>query len=326
MLATAVHVARRNGLPDPIPVTLRYPGIDQTEESQWQELVVRHLAIDEWIRVEIHDELDFLGPIAQQVMRDHGLLWPTNVHTLIPIARLARGGTVLTGWEGDGLLGSWRWRNEADAIAGRSTRNVHEVLRFAYANGPTAVRRRRMKKKGPLLPTPWLQASAEREVALRWLEQDAAEPGLWAARVRWWSRRRYLALARRSINMIGPDHDVVFGHPLLDPSFLSALASMSPVSGLGTRTRAMQMLFGDLLPTEIIGRQTKATFRDAFWGRRTRDFARRWSGEGVDTSIVNVERLKDTWHQEPPNTRSVPLLQSIWLRNFNDAEQPVEDR
>jgi asparagine synthase (glutamine-hydrolysing) len=305
-------------------VTLRFPGIKAADETEWQEKVVRHLGVKEWERIEITGDLDFLGPVAIDLLRRHGLLWPTNIHTLVPAARAAAGGTVMTGFEGDGLLGNWRWWGLGDVVAGRSSRRARDLARFAYANAPRALRRARMKR-GDLMESPWLTREAEREFALLWMQGEADEPGRWGSRIRWWSRRRYLAIAVQSVAIVGADHDAAFGHPLLDPTFLSALALTNSVSGLGSRTHAMHALFGDLLPKEVIERPTKALFTDAFWGEATREFTLGWNGEGIDPAIVDAEGLKTTWRQEPPETRTAPLLHWIWLTASGEGvQQPLD--
>jgi hypothetical protein len=65
VLAAAVEVARREGLPDPLSVTLRFPGVASTEESRWQELVIAHLGVRECERIVVGDELNLLGPVAR---------------------------------------------------------------------------------------------------------------------------------------------------------------------------------------------------------------------------------------------------------------------
>ena len=55
VLALAVHVARRNGAPLPIPVTLRFPDHPESDETNWQEMVVRHLDLTEWIVIDRPD-------------------------------------------------------------------------------------------------------------------------------------------------------------------------------------------------------------------------------------------------------------------------------
>ena len=63
LLAVAVDLARREGWPLPIPVTLCFSGA-ATEETGWQEMVLRHLRLDDWVRMQIGEELDLLGPLA----------------------------------------------------------------------------------------------------------------------------------------------------------------------------------------------------------------------------------------------------------------------
>ena len=42
VLAVAAHVARREGLPDPIPVTAIHPAASKTDETPWQAMVLDH--------------------------------------------------------------------------------------------------------------------------------------------------------------------------------------------------------------------------------------------------------------------------------------------
>lgn len=81
VLAVAADVARRRGLPAPIAVTERFPGHDAAEDDQWQELMVRHLALEEWIRFDATAEVDLLGERAKASLRRFGLLWPPLAHT-----------------------------------------------------------------------------------------------------------------------------------------------------------------------------------------------------------------------------------------------------
>jgi hypothetical protein len=46
LLAVAVQVARREGLDLPVPVTKTYPDVPATDETDWQELVIRWLGVD----------------------------------------------------------------------------------------------------------------------------------------------------------------------------------------------------------------------------------------------------------------------------------------
>lgn len=311
VLAVATHVARKRGLADPVPVSLRFPDVPEAEESEWQELVVRHLRLEHWERVEVHGELDFLGPVATDLIKRHGLLWPANVHTQAHVVRRVRPRALLTGLEGDGLLGSWRWGQVAAELTDRDRLNLRHIALLLYANGPGVVRRSRMKRKG-LLESPWLTKEADHETGLRWMRHEAEEPGRWCARVRWWSRRRYLSLVTRSLDVIGKSHDAKIGHPLLDRSFLAALSNVRPITGFGDRTNAMRYLFGDLLPDPALSRSTKAWFSAAYWGVEARSFAREWDGWGIDPELVDAARLKRVWSDDRPSSRTALLLQSLW--------------
>jgi hypothetical protein len=72
VLAAATRVARRHGLDDPVPATIRAPAAPHADEAAWQERVVRHLGIDDWLRSDFGDELDAVGTIARAALRRHG--------------------------------------------------------------------------------------------------------------------------------------------------------------------------------------------------------------------------------------------------------------
>ena len=85
LLALAVDLARREQLPAPVAVTLRFRHAPEADESHWQELVIRHLDVHDWERLEFDDELDFVGPWAQQVLKRHGVVWPANAYVHLPM-------------------------------------------------------------------------------------------------------------------------------------------------------------------------------------------------------------------------------------------------
>ncbi|HKP88682.1 MAG TPA: asparagine synthase-related protein, partial [Thermoleophilaceae bacterium] len=106
ILAVATEVARRHGLPDPVPAIMRFPGAPGTDETAWQELVMGHLGIGAPELIELRHELDALGPVATAVVRDAGVTWPANAYMHVPILERGRGGALLTGAGGDELLGT----------------------------------------------------------------------------------------------------------------------------------------------------------------------------------------------------------------------------
>ena len=146
VLAAAAAIARREGLPAPVPATLRAPGAAESDEAAWQEKVIAHVGIEDWVRLEVHDELDVIGPHAARVLRAHGLLWPCNVHFHLPLFELARGGSLLTGIGGDELF---------SAAATPSRR------RRAFGWAPPPLRRAVLARREPV-DFEWLTPAARR--------------------------------------------------------------------------------------------------------------------------------------------------------------------
>ena len=141
VLAVAVAVARREGLQAPIPVTHRFPAAAGTDESAWQEKVITHLGLDDWLRVELSSELDAVGPVATSVMERHGLLWPCNTYFHDPIFEAASGGAVLTGIGGDEAFMGSPWDRAVSVLQGRVRPVPRDILRVGFALAPAMVKR-----------------------------------------------------------------------------------------------------------------------------------------------------------------------------------------
>lgn len=312
VLAAATSAARRHGLPEPIPATNRYPGIAATEERAWQEMVVRHLDLDDWIIVEIDGDLDLLGPVAREVLTTHGVLYPANVHTHVPLFREGRGGSLLTGWDGDGLFGGWRWRHDSQAPP-----TPRGVARRLFANSPGRVRRLIDERRSDLR-IPWLREPVEQQVRRWWIEERSSEPWRWDRRIRWYRRRRFVQVTAESLRRLGLTYDVTVRHPFVEPGFLGALLLAGGGAGFPSRTATFDALFSDLLPAALIHRRTKARFFEAFWGDASRAFVRQWDGGGLDHDVVDPRALRDIWHTELPDSRTAPALQLAWLRSADD--------
>jgi asparagine synthase len=317
ILAAATDVADRHGLALPVPVSLRFPGVASTEESQWQELVVSHLKLPEWERIELRDEVDFLGEIARRALRTHGLLWPANAHFHSPIFARAAGGSVLTGVDGDGLLG-WRFGRLRAALRGPTAPRPRILLRAAVTLLPQPARALRYQRQ-PLPHITWLRRGAERVVQRLSASEAASEPIRWDRRVDWYSRRRYLRLGVHSLGLLGADHDVRVVHPFLDRRFLTSLATAGGRAGYGTRERAMRALFAGLLPGALISRPAKAEFGRALWGPDARAFTASWDGTGVDPELVDGDALRAVWTRENPPLGAATLMQSAWLQRLHDT-------
>jgi asparagine synthase (glutamine-hydrolysing) len=312
VLAVAVAAARREGLELPVPVTLHYTNAPETREDEWQEIVVRALGVKEWERITIDDELEFLGPAARETLQRFGVLWPANLSLFhYPIIPRAAGGALLTGWGGDWLFDTWRWRSVADVFARRTRARRSDIRPVAFALAPRSVRLERERQRPERFQ--WLTPAAQEAVERIALDERVSEPRRWRDRLQWWAALRRVAMGPKTFQVLGNDHDIQWGHPLVDPDFLAHLGAASPITGLGDRTSAMRFLFSELLPDRLLSRATKGRFRHAFWGERTIEFARGWDGEGVDASLIDVAGLKAEWRERYPNQLTALVLQQIWL-------------
>jgi asparagine synthase (glutamine-hydrolysing) len=75
----------------------------------------------------------------------------------------------------------------------------------------------------------------------------------------------------------------------------------------------MNALARDLLPADVVGRESKAYFNRVFFADESRAFAAEWSGRGLDEELVDSEMLRREWLSDVPDIRTALLLQSAWL-------------
>lgn len=318
VLAVAVHVARRDGLPEPIPVTRRFTDAPSTEETDWQELMISHLGVHDWVLERIDDEMDVIGPVSQERLRRYGVLFPALLHGDEFLLRHARGGSVLDGEGGDEVLGPEQHRFYPVAAALRGLRSRRRpsrshLRRAAGALAPNALRGRRAARRVPSLPLPWLRPSALQELASDYRRHVGSEP--------LGTRRSILRVPARASVVSGIDNrraiareqDVEFVSPFLEPTVVHAFAHAAGPLGFPGRETALRLIAGSLLPPSVITRRSKAEFNSAIFRRHTREFALGWAGEGVDTELVDPEVLREIWLGETGNALTSSLLQSAWL-------------
>lgn len=311
LLAVAVRLARREGLPPPVPATLRVRDAPRAEESEWQELTARHTGVDDWVRIELTDELDFVGAAAQKLLRRHGLLWPANLHFFVPLLEEAAGGSLITGVGADIVLASGLPDLMGQSRARAATRNA---VRRVYRALPAAARRPYVARQ--VAPDrPWLRPDAARALTRELLELRP-EPVALAARLDYHYRQRTQVLTRYGLGLLAADEDARIVHPFVDPGFLASLGRFLGRRGAGGRTKVMRALFGDLLPEAVVMRPTKASFAEAFCGPHSRRLIRDWDGDGVDPALVDTERLRAFWRDGSDMQRlgrTALLLQAAWL-------------
>jgi len=319
VLAVAASVARREGLPLPVPATNRFPEVSETAETDWQERVVRRLGLEDWLRLEFGDELDCVGPVAGAALLRHGLLWPCNAHFHVPLLEAAGGGSLLTGIGGDEACDTSRRRRAALVLSGKVRPVRRDVRRVPFGLAPRSLRRRVVQRGAPR--DPWLRPAARAEIARDWVEFASGEPLRWRAHVRWLGRLRYLDVGLRNLDLLAADHDVRLVHPFSETRFLEALAAAPPADA--DRTTALRAIVGSLLPEDVLERPTKSSFDGAFFSTHSRAFAASWAGEGADPEIVDVQRLTEQWRSERPVARTFTQLQASWLA-AQRREQEVE--
>ena len=327
LLAVAASLARREGLPLPIAATQVFSPFPRTNERRWQELVIDHLRLPDWQRMACGTELNLLGPFARRILNRHGLLAPSGCHVFLPMLDAAGEGTVLTGIEGDGLLSGGSSRLPREVLARRTPPTPRRLLSVARSVAPGSVRRRRALQQSEY-DLSWVRPGVAYELVAADAAETASEPLRWDRRVRWWARRRYVIVVRQALDIVASGTGARMLHPLLDPTFLAALARWGGALGRGDRTAVMRALFGALLPTATVERTDKGDFTSAYWSGDVRTFVAGWDGTGLDESLVAAEALTRTWAEPEPDARTGLLLQAAWLSASvgGDRKQPVNCR
>jgi len=324
VLAVAVDLARREGLAEPIPVTVRFRDTPGAGEPEWQDLVVRDLGLTDWVVLEVEDELDVVGPVATALLQRHGVLYPAHSCLWSVLLGQASGGTLLSGIGGDTVFSTPLVFLHRAQVGGRRPR-LEDLRRLAFGASPAPLRRAVLRRHATRLP--WLRPAAQRAFAAAWAEGVAGTGTSFPAHLAGVLRPRTLRGMVRTLELLAGENDAAVAHPLLDPGFLAALAQAGGRLGFGSRTAAMQTVFGgaDLLPETLLTRERKAVFHLAYTRRPTRAFARAFDGAGLDPELVDTERLRAEWLSPVPNYSSALALQAAWLASAaRDRTQPVE--
>lgn len=313
LLCRAVHLARREGLPLPVPATLLFPGDPYAEETEWQELVIGHLGLSDWERLVMQPgELSILGPIAADFQRRHGPVWPANMHMQIPLARMARGGLVITGFDGDGLFGQWPYEGVWRGLRRPSRELLRHKRHLLGMAAPAGVRRRLLRPlaEAQLAWLPWLTAGALAEAARVFVTELAAEPAGWRRHVKWWLNRAVMGRVAWGYARIEDDTGARFCHPFVNPAVVAATAALGTGVAARGRGHLLGLVADGTAPPGVLGRATKAHFSLPMMEGIDPVLA-----EQADNSCVDSVALLGAWSEPLLRWGTSALVVNGWLRS-----------
>lgn len=323
LLAVAADLAAAEGFVPPIALTLRYPGDAAAEESDWQESVIAGLRDrghePEWLRIDIGDELDLIGPLTTPVLRAHGApTYPAAIGNTVLLAGHAAGGSLVTGNAGDEVLGSHRLQLLRAVVRRRGRRMARDDWRLAVlcaSPGPL----RAVLARQSLGDLPWLRPPA-RQDARKVLAREAADrPLRWDSSVASALDTRAATIGNQTRETVAAASGCRLVEPLRDPAFVASYAAFGGRwSGL-SRTAGTRLLAAGLLPDAVTGRQTKAAFNGSRFGRLSQAFARSWDGTGVDAELVDPDALRAAWLSDQAPALTAMLLQQAWLASGEET-------
>ncbi|MBJ7472047.1 MAG: hypothetical protein JHD16_12130, partial [Solirubrobacteraceae bacterium] len=280
LLAIAASVARREGLAMPVPVTMVFPEVTDTDEEGWQRLVLEHLGlVDDWVRIQPGEELDMIGPYAERMLRPHGILLPPNSHAILPmIDAMGAGGTLLSGSGGDELM---EGRPQRVSSAVRSRRRVRrvELSGCVIDDLPRPLQARVIRRGHSLLDGfHWLTPAARARLVEEEIAERAASPVRFDALLERAFCDRHFQMGRYAYDLIGADTGTRVLAPFVERDVVAAFARSWGYRFPGARVRSLRGIVGDLLPESILARASKAEFVNVFATERLHGWVREWDG------------------------------------------------
>ncbi len=321
ILALATRLARREGHPVPVPVTLQAQGYAPAEEGEWQRVVLDHLGIRSSERVPIGDSMGALGPVAVGLIERCGVQID-QPRFIAACASVAGGGALLTGFDGDEVFDPSGWGAITQVLAGRRRLSPGDLRSLIRATAPGGLGRflyRRSLSRPGALEYPWLREDAQERLVRQLAADWSGAPLRFDGQLRWYVRQRNFLLHLEGMRKVGDASGVEVVSPLADRRFISALARAGGARGYGGRTESLMALFGDLLPERLLRRGDKGEYGGPYWGPEVAEFARGWDGGGVPDELVEVAELRRLWLSGKPLIASQPLLHAAWLSAGRNA-------
>jgi hypothetical protein len=309
VLAAATAAARARGYADPIPATLRYPLASSAREAKHQERIVAHLGLRDWERIEIHDELEIVGPYARRALREVGVLFPVTAYVLLPLLDLARGGWLLAGGGATDFFAYWRWARLADVVARRRQPRARDLRQLAVAAMPARARAALLRSRNRPGGAPWLQEEAAREFEHLVHSRAVDVPVRFGAALARQRRHRCYRGVRRGFDALCASTGTQVLMPFRSDQYLAALAVRGGKTGFGDRSETMLQLAGPSLSADHVRRSDGVNEQRVLFGERALAFGERWSGEGVDPEVVDPEVLQALWRGQTPPWGTSMLFQ-----------------
>lgn len=306
VLAIASHVARREGLPLPIPVTARYPHSPETDETAWQQMVLNHLKLSNAHVLEFDGEQRVLGEAARLGMSRLGVLWPASLHVKGAILSHLGPGSLMTGEGGDFVIDGLRM-GELRLPIHRHRPRRQELRRALAAGAPRTLGFKRSRGGGNFL------TARARPVYESALKRNDSKRFLWHRQVRHMFDAPYVIVAEAGSDLVISDSGLCQHRLFTHPRFVDALAREGGAFGFGGRTQTFRHLVGDLLPEAVIGRTSKAWFNSTRWGPDEDQFARTWDGTGIDPEWVDHDALRNEWLSPGRSSAAEFLIQVAWF-------------
>jgi hypothetical protein len=186
------------------------------------------------------------------------------------------------------------------------------------ASLPRPVRAEIARMRHPAHTGGWLTPAGRSRVVRALAGEEVSWPHRWDRALVYWYRSRAFAALSGTLGLLADDRDVVVVNPFVDPRVLAELMIAGGPGGFPSRTDAMRWLCGSLLPDEVLGRSTKASFGSALWGPAARAFISGWDGTGVDPRYVDPGLLRQELSTPDPGFGMILLVHQGWLMTVGD--------
>jgi asparagine synthase (glutamine-hydrolysing) len=291
-------------------VTYRFTA-PETDESEFQEFVVRHLGLREWITLDLGEDGDLLSPTTCSELLAGGPMWPPAPLTRAHALRALGGGLWLSGEGGDEVLGP---RRVSYAVRAARSPRVRAAWSGLGELAPKALRIRAAEADyQEHYRAEWLDGELRQRYIHDAATLSAAEPLRPSEWFGYYLARPSVKVGHDAVRAFMAELGLRWEAPLVAPAFLGALTGSVRWHEYRGRRHLLRALFADLLPKAIIDRRGKVAFNAALFGPHTRAFAEEWDGTGVPAG-VDGQWLKNHWQSSEVSAGTAPLLHHVWLR------------